>query len=392
MSPRRLAPDPSAGRSVASLRQRQLAGELRVLSAAAFRDLVAAVGLEPAYQQTDVVAAADAVLTDQGALVLNLGPCDPPIRLREVQLGGVAALVGGGSGEVILPLGGGLADPSRRSGAQLLADLLAGRSLALNALGEPTALQPRSELSGHLALAQLAGARLLLHRAIVENGFVAVSSADGLLRTSQGPLLGPLVSALYSCAGAGSIGMTMPGLAQLGLGSPVRVAGAIGTVLGPGSGHNPAVRRLGSGHACAPGACAAVSVELAELDPAELRACFIEGHGAALLLTLAAPVLLLDRTAAARACADAAQLEAPVLDLAIPRRVKPLLRHVSYAELEQGTIALQGQALRCAPAHSPRWAAAAAERLVAQLQSGAFPLQAPLSPLGERSSLVPLDL
>ena len=40
---------------------------------------------------------------------------------------------------------------------------------------------------------------------LVENGVVAVSSRDGLTPTPWGPVLGPLVSALYSCAGAGSI-------------------------------------------------------------------------------------------------------------------------------------------------------------------------------------------
>lgn len=391
MPARRHPSAPLATRSVEALQRRQRDGDLRVLCAADFRALVHQEGLEAAYAQTDVVAAADTLFTDQGTLWLSLGPCDPPIRLRELQLSGVAAQVGGSGSDLLLPIGGGLGDPNRRSGAQVLADLLAGQPLALQGMGEPTALQPRLELSGTLRFGDCGVARLLLHRAIVENGFVAVTSADGLLRTSHGPLLGPLVSGLYTGSGAGSIGMTMPGLAQLGPGSPVLVGGGLGWVLGAGSGHNPSARRQASGHACVPGATAAVAVDVEALDASVVRACFLEGHGAALLLPVAAPVLLLSPAIAAQAAAEADALQAPVLDLAIPRRVKPQLGSVSYAELALGQLRIGTHALRCAPAHSPRIAAAAAQQLCEALRTGRFPLHAPLRPLPSQSSLRPFD-
>ncbi|MEB3172553.1 MAG: homocysteine biosynthesis protein [Cyanobacteriota bacterium] len=383
---------PIAGqRSLEALQQKQRGGDLQVRLASDFRVLVEQGGLEAAYQQTDVVVAADAVLTDQGALQLTLGPCDPPIRLRELQLGGVAAQVAGSGGELLLPLGGALGDPNRRSGAQVLGDLLTGAALSLQGLGDPTALQPRQELSGEACLADFGVARLLLHRAICENGIVAVNTAEGQLRTPYGPLLGPLVSGLYSCGGAGSIGMTMPALHQLGPGSAVLVGGAVGWVLGAGSGHNPAARRQDSGHACVPAACAAVAVDLAQLDPQVVRPCYLEGHGAALLLPVAAPVLLLNQAIAAQAAAGDGALQAPVLDLAVPRRVKPQLGALSYAQLQGGRVTVQGRTLRCAPAHSPRLAEAAAESLREALLQNRFPLQLPAQPLPSTPALRPFD-
>lgn len=382
---------PTDERSIEALQRRQRAGDLRALTAEAFRALVQRQGLEQAYQQTDVVCAADTLLSDQGSLQLSLGPCDPPIRLRELQLAGVPAQVGGSGSEVLLPLGGGLSDPNRRSGAQVLAELLDGQALPLNGSGEPTQLQPRLELSGTASLQEFGVARLLLHRAIVENGIVALNGGEGLLRTPHGPLLGPFVSALYTCGGAGSIGLTMPGLSQLGPGSAVLVGGGLGWVMGAGSGHNPAPRRQASGHACAPGAAAAVAIDLEALDAAFVRCCFVEGHGAALLVSLAAPVLLLNRALAAQAAADADALVAPVLDLAIPRRVKPQLAAASYGQLTSGQLQLQGHTVRCAPAHSPRLAAAAAEQLRQALLAGRFPLQGPVCPLPSRPALRPFD-
>jgi len=388
MVPRR---DEMARRSSADLQARQTRGDLQVLTASDYRALVARVGLAQAFRQIDVVVAADTVLTDEGALLLSLGPCDPPIRLREVQIGGVAAQVSGSASDLLLPLGCSPTDAARRSGGHVLAELLAGGTVSLSGLGDPTALQPRLEVSGMVALPQCGVARLLMHRAIVENGIVAVSTADGLLRTPYGPLLGPLASALYSCGGAGSIGLTMPALSLLGPGSPVFIGGGIGWVQGVGSGHNPAARRQASGHATVPGASAAVAVDIEQLSAGSVRPCFIEGHGAALLMAIAVPVPLLDATVAAQAAAEPEDLEAPVLDLAVPRRIKPQLGRVTYGQLARGQLTLQGRPVRCAPAHSPRLAAAAALELCERLRSGAFPLLQSAVGLSRRPALLPLD-
>jgi len=376
-------------RSEAELRRKQERGQLQVRAAAAFRSLVQQAGLAEAYAATDVVVAADAGFTDQASLLLSLGPTDPPIRLRAGQLAGVQGLAGCGSGELVLPIGGGLGDAP--GGAELLAALLQGRALPFDARGEATALHPRRELHTELGLEQIGTGRLLLHRAISENGVVALSQAEGPCPSPYGTLLGPAANALYSCSGAGSIGLSMPGLSLLGPGSPVLVGGALGWVVGAGSGHQPGCRRQASGHARTPGAAAAVSVDLHDLRPEWVRPCFFEGHGSALLVAIAAPVPLINADVARQAAAGPEALEAPVLDLSVPRRVKPSLGAVTYAELLSGTITVRGRSVGCAPSHSPRLAAAAAEALAEALLSGAFPLRLPLVPLSPRPSLLPIE-
>jgi len=383
--------DDLAPRKEAELQQRQCQGRLRVRTATDFRALVAGAGLGAAYADTDVVVAASAEFTDQASLLLGLGPTDPPIRLRDPVLGGVAAMAGGAGGDLVLPIGGGLAEGQRRGGAHVLGDLLNGRRVELGGMGEVTPLQPRRDLHTQVDLERLGSARLLLHRGIVENGVVAVSSAEGVLRSAYGPLLGPFHNALHTCGGADSIGMAMPALALLGPGSPVLVAGAVGWVVGAGHGHQPRPKRQASGHARTPGAVAAVSVDLHGLNPDWIRPCFFEGHGSALLVAVAAPIPLLDGDTARRAAAPDEALEAPVLDVAIPRRIKPSFGGVSYAELRAGSIRVEGRSVAAAPAHSPRLAASIAAELVAELMDGRFPLRLPLLPLGERSGLLPLE-
>ncbi|MEB3200980.1 MAG: homocysteine biosynthesis protein [Synechococcaceae cyanobacterium] len=378
-------------RSEAELQQRQRQGTLRVRSARDYRALVASDGLEQAYGATDVVVAGTAEFSDQAWLQLSLGPSEPPIRLRDVELGGVAAQACGAGGDLLLPMGSSPAAPHRRGGAQVLADLLAGRRLSLRASGEATALQPRRELHSDLDLNAIGGGRLVLQRGVVENGLVAVSTAAGVLRSPFGPLLGPLGNALVSCSGADSIGLAMPGLSLLGPGSPLLVAGAVGWVLGSGSAHQPQPRRLASGHACTPGAVAAVAADLHALDPRWLRACFFEGHGSALLVGVAAPIPLLDATVALQASIGDEALEAPVLDLSVPRRIKPSLGVVSYGQLHTGFLELEGRRLPAAPAHSPRLAASIAAELISRLEQDRFPLRLPPLPLSQRPTLLPLE-
>jgi len=122
-----------------------------------------------------------------------------------------------------------------------------------------------------------------------------------------------------------------------------------------------------------------------------VRACQFEGHGTALLVAVAAPIPLLDGPTDAQAATPDAELEAPVLDVSIPRRIKPSFGGVSYASLKAGAIVVDGHRIPAAPSHSPRLAQELAEELAERLRAGRFPLRLPLAPLSGRIGLVPLE-
>ena len=367
------SPGTIPNRSETELQQWQREGQLQVRSATAFRALAEEQGLEQAYRETHVVVASDAELTQQASLVLHLGPSDPPIRVRQVRFGPAEGHGGHGNTDLVIPMGSG--------GAPLLSALLEGQRLPLSIGGAPSQQQPKVELETELGLAEIPCGRLLLHRGICENGVVAVSSREGLTPTPWGPVLGPWTSALYSCRGPGSIGLSMPGLQDLGAGSPVLVGGAIGWVSGPGSGHNPATKRSPSGHALGPGACCALQVDLHGLKPSAIRSTRLPDGSSGLLVAIAAPIPLLNRSRAEQLLAPAEALSAPLLDFGIPRRVRPSPASATYAELLSGSIRFGERQLSAAPAHSPRLAEEAAAQLEQMLQSGAFPLRLPLAPL-----------
>jgi uncharacterized protein (DUF39 family) len=106
---------------------------------------------------------------------------------------------------------------------------------------------------------------------------------------------------------------------------------------------------------------------------------------------IAAPIPLINAAVALQAATGDDALEAPVLDVSIPRRIKPSFGGVPYSALKAGRIQVDGRSVPAAPAHSPRLAAAIGAELITRLREDRFPLRLPLAPLGERPTLIPLD-
>ena len=371
------------------LQQRQAAGDLRVRTSTQFRADVAMVGLQRAFAGTDVLAAGGCSISTQASLAIGLGPCDPPIRIRRAELAGVRLQCHGSNNSLTMPLGGG--DRPDRSGAAAFHGLLKGASVPFVASGQRQPQFPRQELVTQLDLASLGMTRLLLPRAISENGIVAVNSSETRIWSFHGPLLERLGNAVFTAPGGRSIGLSSPRLHCLGVGSPVFVAGAVGVVVGVGIGHQPHCKRLPSGHALAPGATAAVSADAEHIKPAWLRPCWFGELGAGVMVALAAPVPLLTIKAAAAAGLGDHQLQAPVLDFSIPRRVRPGFGCVSYKDLLGGQITMKGQTISTASATSLRLTDDIMATLAEKLRDGSFPLVAPFQPLPEKPTLTPVN-
>jgi uncharacterized protein (DUF39 family) len=108
-------------------------------------------------------------------------------------------------------------------------------------------------------------------------------------------------------------------------------------------------------------------------------------------VVIAAPIPLLDGRIAAQAACPDGELEAPVLDVSIPRRIKPSFGGVSYGSLKAGAIVVDGRRIPAAPSHSPRLAQDGAADLAERLVANRFPLRLPLFPISPRPALVPLQ-
>ena len=375
-------------RTMEELQRRQAHGCLRVRTSTEFRRDVVEVGLEEAYAGTDVLAAGSFDFCDQASLLIHLGPCDPPLRIQRAELSGIALCCGSGN-SLTLPMAAG--DDPQHNGATILLALLQGSEVSLVASGKGLPQYPQRELATRLDLHGLGVTRLHLPRAMSENGLVAVNSSDTRVWSMYGPLLERFGNAVFTGPGGRSVGLTSPRFGCLGLGSPVFIAGATGVVVGTGAGHRPYCHRLESGHALAPGASVAVSVDAAGLEPKWLRSCWFGELGAGLMVGIAAPVPLLNRSMAAAAGVGDADLQAPVLDFSIPRRIRPSFGFVPYSDLLAGQVSIAGRVVRTAAATSLALAEDVTAALAQRLRNGDFPLTAPLQPLPMGANVRPVN-
>jgi L-aspartate semialdehyde sulfurtransferase len=84
-----------------------------------------------------------------------------------------------------------------------------------------------------------------------------------------------------------------------------------------------------------------------------------------------------------------ADLVAPIVDFAIPRRVRPTFGLVSYAQLKSGKVKIDGKAVRVAPLASLYLSQEVAKCLQQQIIAGEFLLSEPVAPLPDDRLFIP---
>ena len=83
---------------------------------------------------------------------------------------------------------------------------------------------------------------------------------------------------------------------------------------------------------------------------------------------------------------------APVVDFAIPRRVRPTFGLVNYAQLKSGKITIDGRSVRTAPLTSIYFGTRIAEELKTWVEKGTFLLTEAVAPLPMNRAFLPQDV
>jgi uncharacterized protein (DUF39 family) len=319
---------------------------------------------------------------ESSGAILNIGHTDPPIKIRQAWLNRVPAYAGFGAVDLYL----GASQPadtadSHYGGGHAIADLIAGKAVRLQAVGHATDCYPRAELEVSLTQERLNQFYLFNPRNAYQNFLVGVNGGDRTLYTYLGPLQPQLGNAVYSNPGALSPLLNDPDLATIGIGSRIFIGGAQGYIAWEGTQHFPGQKRLPNHTPIGPAATLALIGDAKQMNPQWVRGCYFKGYGPSLMLGVGIPLPVLNAEVVERAAVTDDQLVAPVIDFAIPRRVRPNFGLVSYAQLKSGTIALNGRRVRTAPLASLRLSDAVATALQQQIQTGEFLLTAPIAPL-----------
>lgn len=329
-------------------------------------------------------------MCSSGAFI-NFGHGDPPIKMSRVWLNRVPAYAGVAAVDAYI----GATEPSEDrgheyGGAHVIEDLVAGREVVLRAVGACTDCYPRADVSTRVSLARVNQAYLFNPRNAYQNYNIAANTSDRALYTYMGTLLPRLGNIAYSSAGQLSPLLNDPHLRTIGLGTRIFLAGATGYVAWEGTQHNAGQARDENGLPAGPGATLALIGDLRGMSTRFLRACTLAGYGPSLYVGVGIPIPILDEDVA-RACAVGdEEIFSNVLDFGCPRRSRPVLGRLSYAQLRSGTVELFGKRVRTSGLSSYARAREVAQELKARLQAGTFLLQPPVQPLPATARVAPL--
>jgi L-aspartate semialdehyde sulfurtransferase len=377
-------------RSIAEINDKIQRGQVRVLTVEALKARVVEVGVGQTAKEVDVVTTGTFEPMESSGAILNLGHTDPPIKIRQCWLDGVLAYSGFGAVDLYLGAAQMSEDPdSERGGGHVIADLIAGKAIGLRAIGQGTDCYPRTTLDTTIRKDTINQFYLLNPRNLYQNFIVGINGGDRPLYTYLGLLQPRLGNAVYANPGALSPLINDPDLEAIGIGSRILLGGAPGYIAWEGTQHFPLQKRLPNRTPIGPAATVALVGDAKLMDPRWVRGCYFRNYGPSLMLGIGVPFPVLNETVVAHCAVQDKDIVAPIVDFAIPRRIRPTFGQISYAQLKTGRIGIEGKAVRVAPLASQYLSRQIAIELQQQIETGQFLLTEPVAPLPNDRILLP---
>ncbi|NJO81106.1 MAG: hypothetical protein HC827_23120 [Cyanobacteria bacterium RM1_2_2] len=359
------------------------------------------IGVTRAAQQVDVITTGTFEPMESSGAILNIGHTDPPIKIRQCWLDGVPAYSGFGAVDLYLGAtqvadyttaeGVDSEESRERGGGHVIADLVAGKSVRLRAIGQMTDCYPRSSFETPITKESINQFYLFNPRNLYQNFIVGVNGGDRPLFTYLGPLQPHLGNAVYSNPGALSPLMNDPDLQLVGIGTRIFLGGGVGYVAWEGTQHFPLQKRLPNRTPIGPAATLALIGDAKQMQPRWVRGCYFKSYGPSLMLGVGIPLPVLNEEMVAHCAVQDQDLVAPVMDFSIPRRVRPTFGLVSYAQLKTGRITIDGKTVRAAPLASLYLSRQVAQELKAWILAGEFTLTEPVAPIPTDRAFIAQD-
>ncbi|HEY9826855.1 MAG TPA: homocysteine biosynthesis protein, partial [Stenomitos sp.] len=339
-------------RTIAEINEKIQSGSVVVWTVEQLKTRVAEIGVTKAAAEVDVITTGTFEPMESSGAILNLGHTDPPIKIRQCWLDGVAAYSGFGAVDLYLgaaqpaePLGmTDLADGEEvreRGGGHVIEDLVAGKTVQLRAIGQSTDCYPRGSLETVITKDSINQFYLYNPRNLYQNFIVGVNGGDRPLFTYLGPLQPRLGNAVYSNPGAISPLFNDPTLRLIGIGTRIFMGGGVGYIAWEGTQHFPLQKRLANDTPIGPAATLALVGDAKQMSAKWVRGCYFKQYGPSLMIGVGIPLPVIDEEVVRRCAVADADLVAPIIDFSIPRRVRPTFGLATYAQLKSGKIKIE---------------------------------------------------
>ncbi len=353
-------------RTIQEINEKIKRGEVCVVTAEEMKEIVEEKGAEGAFKEVDVVTTGTFGAMCSSGAFLNFGHSDPPIKMKRVWLNDVEAYTG--IAAVDAYIGATQLSESREDygGAHVIEDLVSGREVELKAIGYGTDCYPRKNIVTEVSLEDLNQAIMLNPRNAYQRYKAATNSSDRILRTYMGTLLPHFGNVTFAGCGEISPLNNDPEFRTIGVGTKIFLCGAKGYIVGEGTQHSPPFGTL------------MVRGNLKEMKPDFMKAIVMPGYGVTLCLGIGVPIPILDVEMARFTGIRDEEIVTEIIDFGVPRRERPVVRKVTYAELKSGRVVINDEEVRVSPLSSYYMARKVMEELKRMIERGEFLLTSPV--------------
>jgi len=356
-------------------------GSVVVVTAEEMINIVEERGVKVAAEEIDVVTTGTFGPMCSSGAFLNFGHSDPPIKFEHLWLNDVHAYHGNAAVDCYIGCTR-MADvrPFEYGGGHVIEDLVSGKPIRLRGNSNTTDCYPLAEVDTEVTLDSINQAILCNPRNAYQRYVCAVNSSDKTLYTYMGKLLPKLGNAHYAGAGCLSPLNNDPDYETIGLGTRIFLGGGIGYVIGEGTQHNP-LNRFGT---------LFLKGDLKQMSSEYLRGVTYEKYGTSMFIGVGIPIPILNEALAKKTAIKNEDILTDIVDYSVPRRDRPILKQVSYKELESGYVEINGNKVKCSSLSSLFYARKIAETLKKWINEGKFFLNPPAETLPTNTVFKPM--
>jgi uncharacterized protein (DUF39 family)/predicted transcriptional regulator len=368
-------------KSIEEINERVKRGDAVVVTAEEMTAIVKEKGEVEAAKEVDVVTTGTFGAMCSSGAWLNFGHADPPIKMQRAWLNDVEAYTAAAAVDAYI----GATQLSETEGfeyggAHVIEDIIRGKEIEVRATAYGTDCYPRKEIELTVTKKDLNQAVLCNPRNAYQRYFAATNSRDETIYTYMGTLLPNFGNVTFSGSGVLSPLNNDPNYETIGPGTRIFLGGTQGHIFWEGTQHAP-TKALGT---------IMTIGDLKQMDPRYIRGVTIEKYGVSLYVGIGIPVPILNERVAKTTGVGDEGVSTSILDYGVPRRDRPILREVTYAELKSGEVELRGEKTPVSPLSSIKRAREIAGVLKEWIEKGEFLLSQPIERLSRDREFKPM--
>jgi len=380
-------------------------GKAVVVTAEEIIDIVEEKGIKKAAQEVDIVTTGTFGPMCSSGAYFNVGHTKPRIKLGGgvCHLNKIPCYTGYAAVDILLGATAVQDDDPKNTvypgafkygGAHVIEELVAGKSVHLEATAYGTDCYPRKELDTLIALKDMNEAVLFNPRNAYQNYNIAVNLSDKVIYTYMGRLMPRLGNANYCSAGQLSPLLNDPLFKTIGIGTRIFLGGGEGYVAWQGTQHNPNVKRGKNDVPQMPSGTLAVMGDLKQMSHEWLRGASFTGYGVTLTVGIGVPIPILNEKILSYTAVKDEEICAQIVDYSdsYPNLVPGSLGEATYAELKSGKITIKGKKVKTGGMSSYHKARQIALQLKEKINKKKFYLSEPVAPIPSTDSGIKFKL